>query len=211
VPPLAAPTETAGEDAVGDQHQLERAPVAAAPTPAVAEVGQPEAAEHAVPVPGLALPPVRRRADDPLGGSEVDPDTARRLSSPSGGSSLDPDTRATMEGAFGQSFGDVKVHTGGDAADLNSRLQAQAFTHGSDIYFSQGSYDPGSEGGQHLLAHELTHVVQRKQGRDAPSGGSAPTVGRANDPLEAEADRVATDVVGALRRQTRGCGCGQSH
>lgn len=198
---------------MGDQHQLQRAPAeVATPAGPVAEVAEPESAESAVPVPGLSLPPVRRRADDPLGGSEVDPDTAERLSKPSGGASLDPDTRSTMEGAFGQSFGDVKVHTGGDAADLNNKLQAQAFTHGSDIYFSQGSYDPGSEGGQHLLAHELTHVVQRKQGKDQPSGGgSAPTVGRANDPLEAEADQVATDVVGALRRQTRGCGCGQSH
>lgn len=199
---------------MGDQHQLQRAPAEAAPSavPPLRSVAEPASAEAAVPVPGLATPPVRRRADDPLGGSEVDPQTAQRLSRPSGGSSLDADTRATMEGAFGQSFGDVKVHTGGDAAELNTQLQAQAFTHGSDIYFSQGSYDPGSESGQHLLAHELTHVVQRKQGRDQPSGsGSGPTVGLANDPLETEADQVATDVVGALRRQTRGCGCGQSH
>jgi hypothetical protein len=40
-------------------------------------------------------------------------------------------------------------------------LHAQAFTHGSDLYFNEGKYNPGSNSGKQLLANELTHVVQQ--------------------------------------------------
>jgi hypothetical protein len=40
-------------------------------------------------------------------------------------------------------------------------LHAQAFAHGSDIYFNEGKYNPTSNEGKTLLAHELTHVVQQ--------------------------------------------------
>ena len=44
---------------------------------------------------------------------------------------------------------------------MNQDLNAQAFTHGSDIYFNKGKYDTGSKDGQKLLAHELTHTIQQ--------------------------------------------------
>jgi hypothetical protein len=44
---------------------------------------------------------------------------------------------------------------------MNNQLGAQAFTHGTDIYFNAGKYNPESSKGRHLLAHELTHVVQQ--------------------------------------------------
>jgi len=44
---------------------------------------------------------------------------------------------------------------------MNKELNAQAFTHGRDIYFNAGKYDPESTQGKKLLAHELTHVVQQ--------------------------------------------------
>lgn len=77
------------------------------------------------------------------------------------GASLSGDTKDFMESRFGRSFEDVRLHTDGEAARLSSGLNAQAFTHGSDIYFNAGKFDPGSSGGRHLLAHELTHVVQQ--------------------------------------------------
>jgi hypothetical protein len=43
-------------------------------------------------------------------------------------------------------------------------LNAKAFTTGSDIFFRNGAYSPQSSGGQELLAHELTHVVQQSTG-----------------------------------------------
>lgn len=44
---------------------------------------------------------------------------------------------------------------------MNKELGAQAFTHGSDIYFNAWKYDPKSSSGKHLLAHELKHTVQQ--------------------------------------------------
>ena len=78
-----------------------------------------------------------------------------------GGSSLPRDFRAFVEPRFGVDFGGVRVHTDREAVRMSQDLSAQAFTHGQDIYFGAGRYDPGSEAGQRLLAHELTHVVQQ--------------------------------------------------
>jgi hypothetical protein len=66
-----------------------------------------------------------------------------------------------MENRFGNNFSDVKIHTGNDAVQMSKELNAQAFTVGSDIYFNSGKYAPEASDGKHLLAHELTHVVQQ--------------------------------------------------
>jgi hypothetical protein len=95
----------------------------------------------------------------------------------------------------------VRVHADGEADQVARSVQATAFTHGSDIYFSQGAYAPASASGQHLLAHELTHVVQQQSGASAGSG-AGPTIGRANDPAEEHAEHTADRVVSAMRRQT---------
>jgi len=67
-----------------------------------------------------------------------------------------------MEQAFGNDFGGVRVHTDAEANILNQHLSAEAFTTGQDIFFRQGTYQPNSESGKGLLAHELTHVVQQR-------------------------------------------------
>jgi outer membrane protein OmpA-like peptidoglycan-associated protein len=95
-----------------------------------------------------------------------------------------------MESAFGVDFGSVRVHTGAQANMLNHQLSARAFTTGQDIFFRQGEYNPGSSGGQELLAHELTHVVQQNGDIQAKL-----VVGAPDDAYEEEADRVARAVV----------------
>lgn len=77
------------------------------------------------------------------------------------GKPLDSSVRASMEQAFGTDFSNVKVHTNSIADSLNRSLNARAFTTGSDLFFRKGEYNPSSSGGQKLLAHELTHVVQQ--------------------------------------------------
>jgi hypothetical protein len=62
---------------------------------------------------------------------------------------------------FGQDFSAVRVHTGEPAARLARSMGARAFTVGHDVVFGVGEYAPDSKGGRHLLAHELTHVVQQ--------------------------------------------------
>lgn len=78
-----------------------------------------------------------------------------------GGSPLGDDVRTFMEPRFGADFSQVKVHTDSTANQMNQSIQAQAFTHGKDIYFNEGKYSPSTDEGKTLLAHELTHVVQQ--------------------------------------------------
>lgn len=78
------------------------------------------------------------------------------------GSPLPKATLAEMAQAFGHDFHSVRVHTTSQAEQLSRNLRAQAFTHGTDIYFNAGKYNPATTDGKRLLAHELTHVVQQK-------------------------------------------------
>ncbi len=82
-------------------------------------------------------------------------------SSRGGGVPLPDNTRQHMESAFGRDLGGVRIHTDSGAVQMNRELNAQAFTHGSDIYFNSGKYDSSGASGRHLLAHELMHVVQQ--------------------------------------------------
>lgn len=77
------------------------------------------------------------------------------------GNPLPANTKAQFENSFGADFSNVRLHTDNKAAEMNKDLNAQAFTYGSNIYFNNGKYNPDSSGGKHLLAHELTHVVQQ--------------------------------------------------
>ncbi len=92
------------------------------------------------------------------------------VSSKGSGSALPGDVRRSMEERFGADFGDVRIHTGGAAEQLSSGIRAHAFTHGQDIYFNAGKYDPSSATGGRLLAHELTHTIQ--QGASRPNGAA---------------------------------------
>ncbi len=99
-------------------------------------------------------------------GFEAGSDIESSLSSKGGGSQLSDEVRAFMEPRFGVDFGAVRIHTDSNAAQMNNQINAQAFTHGHDIYMGAGRYEPGSETGKKLLAHELTHVVQQTGGSD---------------------------------------------
>ncbi len=90
-----------------------------------------------------------------------------------GGAPLDGGIRQKMEQGFGADFTGVRIHTDSHAHGLNENLHAKAFTTGSDIFFRQGQYAPGSKSGQELVAHELTHVIQQRAGKGpAQSPGS---------------------------------------
>ncbi len=80
----------------------------------------------------------------------------------SGGVKMDRKTRQEMEAGFGADFSKVNIHKDREAQEMSSSVGAQAFTHGHDIYFNEGKYNPNSKEGKHLLAHELTHTIQQK-------------------------------------------------
>ena len=122
----------------------------------------------------------------------VTPELASRIEQERGGGKpMDSETRADMESSFGQDFGDVRVHTGSQADQLNREVQARAFTTGSDVFFREGTYAPDSSAGKELLAHELTHVVQQSDvSATGPSRITSP-----DDAVEKEADSVAEAMV----------------
>jgi hypothetical protein len=97
------------------------------------------------------------------------------LSSGEGGSPLPPSVRAFMEPRFGADFSGVQVHSDGRAANLASSVSARAFAYGKHLYFNEGEYQPHSDAGRRVLAHELTHVVQQGADEQAPVRRLGPT------------------------------------
>jgi len=165
-----------------------------------------------VPVPGLLGPRVHRTHDndDELGGTAVPADTQSILTRRRGsGASLPAGVAQRMEAGFGTPLDHVRVHADAEADGLTRSLQATAFTLGSDIYFSRGSYAPATGAGQRLLAHELAHVAQQSSGTGRGAGGL--TIGHAADPAEAQADAMADTVLRSRRLGRDGAELRRSH
>ncbi len=78
-----------------------------------------------------------------------------------GGKPLPPSEREFFEPRFGADFSQVRLHTDSQAAETASAVNARAFTFGENIVFGAGQYQPSGSQGRHLLAHELTHVIQQ--------------------------------------------------
>jgi Domain of unknown function (DUF4157) len=78
-----------------------------------------------------------------------------------GGQPLAPGVRSRMEGAFGTSLADVRIHADQESATLNRSISARAFTTGRDVFFGAGEYRPDTPDGEHMLAHELAHTRQQ--------------------------------------------------
>lgn len=131
-------------------------------------------------------PPIQLKAPRPLlqlkaesTGGAVAPEVESAINGARGrGQALSPKLQAQMGAAMGTDFSQVKIHTGALADRLNQSLNAKAFTTGQDLFFKRGEYQPKSQAGQELIAHELTHVtqstpdttVQRKLGQRGKKG-----------------------------------------
>lgn len=83
---------------------------------------------------------------------------------PNSGQPLPPSVRRFFEERFERDLGGVRVYVDEDAARSAAALQANAYTIGSNIVFGRNTYNPGTPQGTKLLAHELTHVLQRHNG-----------------------------------------------
>ncbi len=192
------------------EHEHLRAPEPALHPAPARPAPEPDGEQHParpVPVAGLAL--ARRSSPDdtdPLGGQPAPQGVVAALQRRRGGGArLPEDVAAGFGEQFGTDLSGVRVHADSEADRISRSVQATAFTYGNDIYFSQGTYAPQTHGGERLLAHELAHVVQTRQGRMVNAGhGGGPVIGRADDPAEAAADRDADQVLTALRRRAAG-------
>ncbi|MBZ2197041.1 eCIS core domain-containing protein [Occultella gossypii] len=113
-----------------------------------------------------------------------------------GGSALDEGVRTDMEARLGHDFSDVRVHTDGAASDSAAAVNAHAYTVGSNVVFQRDRYDPASQAGRTMLAHELTHVVQQRGGPvDGTPTGDGVRVSDPSDRFEQEAAANAERVM----------------
>jgi hypothetical protein len=133
-----------------EKEPVQTKPLAASITPLVQrETAPAELEEEKEPV--QMKRSLQRAAED--GSFQASSDIESQLnSSKGGGSPLPNEVRTFMEPRFGADFSQVRVHTGSEAVQMNQELGAQAFTHGSDIYFGTGKSPAISD----LTAHELT-------------------------------------------------------
>ncbi len=94
--------------------------------------------------------------------AEAPPIVHEVLQSP--GQPLETATRSFMEPRFGHDFSHVRVHHDRPSAESARAIGAHAYASGNHVVFGAGKYRPESPEGQHLLAHELSHVVQQDSG-----------------------------------------------
>lgn len=117
----------------------------------------------------------------------------------SGGKSMDEPVRHEMEARLGADFSDVRLHTGSAARASASEIGARAYTSGNHVVLGDGGSD------KHTLAHELTHVIQQRQGPVAGTdNGSGLKVSDPSDRFEREAEANATRAMAAPVQRATG-------
>jgi len=178
--------------------RLARGNAIAAARPPSAPGGLQEGQAAAVKIFRSAAPSTVSSAAGPDGGP-LDTGTESKIRSAGSGKPLDDALRSRIEPAFGADFSDVRIHTNSKIAPV---IGAKAFTVGNHVHFADHEYDPASKGGQHVLAHELSHVVQQ--------GGAArrePTIRRLGSAMnlmdidagyDLEQTTQRADLVGAI-------------
>ncbi len=129
------------------------------------------------------------------------------------GQALDEGLRDEMEARFGDDFSDVRIHNDGEASRSAAAVSARAYTVGSEIVLGKDVPDLASDQGKRTLAHELTHVLQQRQGPvDGTPTGNGISVSDPADRFEraaeTNADRVMADHAGAAARRVADAGAG---
>jgi hypothetical protein len=118
-------------------------------------------------------------------------ETGRRVNAlQSGGRPLPQQTKDYFENRMGFDFSQVRVHDDGQAAGAAQAMNARAYTLGNHLVLNRGEFKPQADTGKHLLAHELTHVVQQR--------ATSPVVQRM--PLGSTAD-LHQDIAANYRRE----------
>ncbi|MER7539665.1 DUF4157 domain-containing protein [Streptomyces sp. NPDC097704] len=106
------------------------------------------------------------------------------------GRPLDDATRTDMESRLDADFSDVRVHDDSAAKASAAEVGARAYTSGNHVVIGAGGGD------KHTLAHELTHIIQQRQGPVAGTdNGAGLKVSDPSDRYEREAEANATRVM----------------
>jgi Domain of unknown function (DUF4157) len=130
------------------------------------------------------------------------------------GQALDEGLREDMEARFGDDFSDVRIHADAEASRSAAAVSARAYTVGREIVLGADVPDLATEPGKRTLAHELTHVIQQRQGpvEGTPTGNGI-SVSDPSDRFERAAEANAERVMGentdgAAARRVNGGGVG---
>ncbi|GAB2465205.1 eCIS core domain-containing protein [Jatrophihabitans fulvus] len=117
--------------------------------------------------PALADTATVRREPSPgagIAGGAAGPGVEAGIAAARGkGAPIDPSAAQHLN-AGGVATSGIGVHTGGNADALCRAVGARAFSVGRDIFFARGQYQPGTEAGVHLIAHEAAHTHQPATG-----------------------------------------------
>jgi hypothetical protein len=115
-----------------------------------------------------------------------------------GGKPLPQELREEMEQRLGADFSEVRVHHDSEAAESAAAVNAAAYTSGSEIVLGSEAAPISTEAGKKTLAHELTHVVQQRNGQvDATPTGDGIAVSHPSDRFEQAAVANADAVMSA--------------
>lgn len=79
----------------------------------------------------------------------------------SSGHRMDSGVLDFMGSRFGVDFSRVQIHNDAVAQQSSKDIHAKAYTHQNHVVFGSGQYQPDTNEGKKLIAHELTHVVQQ--------------------------------------------------
>ena len=108
---------------------------------------------------------------------------ANHLSASAGHSLHLPDgLRARLEARTGVDLGNVQMRE----SDQPESIGARAFARGNVIDFAPGEFQPGTEEGEALIGHEVSHVLQQAKGQVRADSGASPV--NADPALEHAAD-----------------------
>jgi Domain of unknown function (DUF4157) len=104
------------------------------------------------------------------------------------GNPLPETVKRQLEQGLNADLSRVRIHDDAEADLLSKSVAATAFTSGQDIFFGAGTYQPNTQTGLELLAHEAAHTVQQAQGKVGP--GIDPDAG-----LEQQAQQFGAQFV----------------
>ncbi|MEV6164283.1 DUF4157 domain-containing protein [Streptomyces sp. NPDC052052] len=112
-----------------------------------------------------------------------------------GGKPMGTALREEMEARLGADFSDVRIHDDSAARASAAEVGARAYTSGHHVVVGAGGGD------KHTLAHELTHVIQQRQGAvSGTDNGAGLRISDPSDTYERAAEQNARRVMSAPAR-----------
>lgn len=136
----------------------------------------------------------------------ADAETSHAVAASQHGAPLPAPVRARFEASLGADLGAVRIHHDAAAATAAAAMGARAYAHGDDVFMAAGEYQPHTDEGLGLLAHEVAHTVQQRGG--GATRQAKLTVSSPGDAHEVDADRAAAAMIRGDRYALAGTGLG---